>query len=182
MEEVEEPGITGVSPSEDYEQRENQWDQAWPGSSQSQSVHPADEIDNLDEETGYPDSVGTTDPIEASRDAEPYMPPTDPPVLPGGTEGIHTETGFGISPDEEAERDAPFRNDADLEEEATLILRGDSLTSRFNLAATAEDGVVTIRGRVTDLDDAEHALSVVGEIRGIVDVVDEMTIDPNLEA
>src|SRR5437588_552129 len=113
MEDVGEDQEGGVSSRNDYETRENQWDEAWPGGSHEEAVHPAGEIDNLDEETGFPDVVGTTDPLEAVRDAEPYEPPIDPPVLPGGTEGIHTAVGFGTSVDEEAAREGSLRNDAD---------------------------------------------------------------------
>lgn len=178
MEDVGEDQSTEPNPSMSYEARENMWDQQWPGSESDSRGH-ADEIDNLDEETAFPDSVGTMDPIEAVRDGEPYMAPVDPPVLPGGTEAVHTATGFGTDTEEEMARQGPHPNDADLEEEALLLLRGDSLTSRYNLVTEANDGVVTVRGVVSDVDDAEHALSVVGEIPGIVDVVDEMTLDPN---
>ena len=54
------------------------------------------------------------------------------------------------------------------------------MTSHYDLIAEVNDAVITIRGAVTDLDDAEHALSIVGEMPGIADVVDELTLDPNL--
>lgn len=182
MEEVGENQSIGRDSTDDYEVRENQWDQQWPGSSQQESVHPIEEIDNLGEESGFPDVVGTRDVMEAVRDAEPYMAPTDPPILPGGTEAIHTATGFGTSPEEETARQGPFKNDADLQDEALLMLRQDSLTSHYTLIPHVVDGVITIRGTVSDLDDAEHAASIVGEIDGVVDVVDEMQIDPDVEA
>jgi hypothetical protein len=172
----------GTDSSTDYEERENLWDQQWPGDSEAEQVHTVTDIDNLDEELPFPDVVGTRDALESVRDAEAYMPPTDPPVLPGGREAIHTATGFGTSPDEEVSRDAPFASDADLEEEALVLLREDSLTSRYDLIPTVDSGVVTIRGVVSDLDDAEHALSIVGEIQGVVDVVDDMTLDPDVRA
>jgi len=178
MTNVGEDQPTGRDSSMDYEARENLWDQQWPGVETGSRAHE-NEIDDLDEETGFPDSVGTMDPIEATRDAEPYMAPVDPPVLPGGREAIHTATGFGTSAEEEMAGGVPYAKDADIEEEALLLLRQDSLTSRYNLMAQANDGVVTIRGIVADVDDAEHALSIVGEIPGLVDVVDEMTLDPN---
>jgi hypothetical protein len=164
--------------SDDYEARENLWDEQWPGGDGAEVVHIAAEPDNLDEELPFPDVVGTRDSIEAVRDAEPYVPPTDPPVLPGGREGITMATGFGTSPDEEAAEDEPLRNDLDIEDEVTLLLRQDSLTSRYNLGADVDNGVVHIRGRVASIDDAEHALSIVGELPGLVDIVDDMTIDP----
>jgi hypothetical protein len=166
-----------ADPTTDYEVAESQWDEQWPGT--GEDAQPQ-QIDNLDEVTGFPDAVGTPDVIETVRDAEPYMAPVDPPVLPGGAEAIHTGVGFGTSTEEEMGRGGPYVNDADLEEEATLLLRQDSLTSHYDLVAEANDGVITIRGLVSDLDDAEHALAIIGEMQGIDDVVDEMTIDPDL--
>jgi hypothetical protein len=49
-----------------------------------------------------------TDVAEDSVDeAEPYYPPTDPPVLPGVEEGAVMATGLGASPEE-----PPFRGDS----------------------------------------------------------------------
>lgn len=170
----------GKDSSNDYEARENLWDQQWPGTGTAETVHSREAIDDIDEVSGFPESVGTGDILEPIRDGEPYMPPIDPPVLPGGPEGIHTAVGFGTSVEDEAEREGPYTQDADLEEAATLMLRQDSLTSHYDLRPAVEDGVVTIRGRVSDVQDAEHAQAIVGGITGVVDVVDEMTIDPNV--
>jgi hypothetical protein len=180
MEEVGEDQQIGQDSSNDYEARENLWDQQWPGDSERETVHASRAIDDLDEMSGFPDAVGTRDPLEAARDAEPYIPPIDPPVLPGGTEGIHTATGFGTDVEEETSRGEPYMRDGDLQDEALLLLRQDSLASHWTIQPDVEDGVVTLTGTVPTVDDAEYIQSIVGEIRGVVDVVDEMTINPDV--
>jgi osmotically-inducible protein OsmY len=130
--------------------------------------------------SGFPEAVGTRDPLEAVRDAEPYIAPIDPPVLPGGAEAIHTAAGFGTDVEEETSRGEPYENDGDLQDEILLLLREDSLASHWTIEPTVEDGVVTLRGTVPTVDDAEYIQSIIGEVRGVVDVEDEMTIDPNV--
>jgi BON domain len=166
--------------SNNYAARENLWDEAWPTTEQSEDAEPVVglEPDNIDEELPFPDVAGTRDTIEAVRDAEPYVPATDPPVLPGGREAIHVATGFGTSPEEEAIRDVPLENDADIEDEVRLILQQDSLASKYPLDVGVDSGVVRVTGSVPSIEDAEHVISVVGELPGVVDVVDDTTIVP----
>jgi hypothetical protein len=180
MENVGEEQSLGEDSSNDYEARENLWDQQWPGDSERETVHPTREIDDENEMSGFPEAVGTRDPLEAVRDAEPYIAPIDPPVLPGGAEAIHTAAGFGTDVEEETSRGEPYENDGDLQDEILLLLREDSLASHWTIEPTVEDGVVTLRGTVPTVDDAEYIQSIIGEVRGVVDVEDEMTIDPNV--
>jgi hypothetical protein len=180
MEDVGEEQSLGEDSSDDYEARENLWDQQWPGDSEAERVHPTEEIGDEDEMSGFPDAVGTRDPMESVRDAEPYIPPIDPPVLPGGAEAIHTATGFGTDVEEETSRGTPYEHDADLEEEVLLLLRQDSLASHWTVQPTVVDGVVTLKGTVPTVQDAEYIQSIVGEIRGVQDVEDEMTVNPDV--
>jgi len=164
-----------------YTQRENQWDQQWPSAGgESQADHPVTELDNLDEELPFPDEVGTPDAIEAVRDAEPYMPPVDPPVLPGGAEGIHMATGFGVDVEEENFSEPLPRGDEDIHDLALLTLRQDSLTSRYPLGVEVDGGVVRLYGQVPSVEDAEHAQWILGELAGVVDVIDETTVVPTM--
>lgn len=167
---------------ETYVERENQWDQQWPSSDAEQrSIHdPTMELDGSDEESPFPEVVGTTDVIEAVRDAEPYTPALDPPTLPGGTEGIHVATGFGLSPDEEAAELPIVRGDEDIHDQTVLALSQDSLASQYVWDVQVDQGVVHLRGGVPSVDDAEHAASLVGNLPGVVEVVDETTLDPAL--
>lgn len=163
--------------NESYRDREDMWDEAWPQSG-STGGHAEEESDTLDEGLPYPETVGTTDALESVRDGEPYTPAVDPPVLPGGREGIDMATGFGLSPDEEAADDPLPRGDEDVLEEVLLLLRQDSVTSTYNLTASVQNGVVTIRGLIGSIDEAEHASFIVSELPGVVDVDDETTLEP----
>jgi BON domain len=166
--------------TQSYTSRENLWDEQWPEEDLDESGHEH-EIDELDERTAFPAEVGTNDPIQAIRDAEPYDPPSDPPVLPGGKYGVHVATGFGLSAEEEAFRDNETRDDEDIREEVVLTLHDDSLTSKYPLHVAVVNGVVRLTGRVPSEDDAEYAENLVSNVPGVVDVDEATTIDPNLE-
>jgi hypothetical protein len=163
-----------------YNSREHQWDDAWPSGGDGPGDHPADELDLEDEVMPFPEVSGTHDAEEAVRDAEPYVPPTDPPVLPGGYEGVHVATGFGLSPEEEAADGGEPRGDYDLQELALVTLQQDSLTSHYELVPRVRNGVIHLTGRVPSFDDAEHAMSILDELPGVVEVVDDTTLDPTL--
>lgn len=165
--------------TQDYTARENLWDQQWPTTGEEGGEHSGLEPDSLDEMSAFPDVVGTSDVIEAVRDAEPYMPPVDPPVLAGGDEGIHTATGFGTDVEEEMYHEPLPHGDEDIRDEALLTLHQDSLTSRYPLDVDVNQGVVTLRGRVPSFDDAEYASTLLGNLPGVVDVVDQTDLDPN---
>jgi hypothetical protein len=162
--------------SQSYREREDMWDEAWPASTSHQ--HPDQEPDIHDEEEPFPGVVGTSDPLAAARDSEPYTPPVDPPVLPGGRDGIDVATGFGFSPEEEAAADPSPRGDEDVLDEVLLTLRQDSITSTYNLEADVDRGVVTIRGEIGSLEEIDHATAVVSGLPGVVEVVDETTLSP----
>lgn len=167
--------------TESYIDRENQWDEQWPTSeAQIRNPHAGEEPDADDLETPFPGVVGTTDVLEAVRDAEPYMAPEDPPVVPGGAEGIEIATGFGMGVEEEGETDALLRGDEDIRDEVMLALRQDSLSSQYTWSVNVVHGVVRLRGAVPSIDDAEHAMSVIGELPGVVDVVDDTVVDVSL--
>lgn len=163
---------------ERYTARENVWDEAWPETGHHAGDHPPTEADTADELAPFPEVAGTSDSMESVRDAEPYMAPTDPPVLPGGPEGIHVGVGFGTSSEEEAAGDRQPRGDEDIHDESLRALKNDSLTSRYPLEVDVRQGVVRLKGQVQSIEDAEHAASIVGNLPGVVDVVDETTLEP----
>lgn len=165
--------------SDNYEERENLWDEQWPASPEERAMHPVDEPGNLDEELPFPETVGTTDVIVSVRDQEPYMPPTDPPVLPGGREAIHMATGFGVSPEEETALEPLPRGDEDIRDEALLILRQDSDTSTLPLDVEVDEGVIRLVGAVPSAMDGERAADLLSYVPGVVEVVDDTEINPD---
>jgi hypothetical protein len=166
--------------TQSYESREKLWDEQWPEDGTESSAHES-ETDDEGELTAYPGTVGTSDPIRSARDAEPYDPPTDPPVLPGGQYGIHVATGFGESALEEATEDDDTRDDEDIRRELALTLEHDSLTSKYPLHVAVVNGVVRLTGRIPSADDAEYTQTLLSNVPGVVDVVDDTTIDSNVE-
>lgn len=162
---------------EEHASRENMWDQQWPSPTTETSHHGVDELDTGDELSPYPDSVGTSEVIESVRDAEPYTPPIDPPVLPGGRDGIHVATGFGTSAEEVSVLEDVPRGDEDLREEVMMVLSQDSLTSQYRLQVAVRNGIVHLVGPVTSTEDAEYAATMVDNLPGVVDVVDDTTLE-----
>ncbi len=119
----------------------------------------------------------TDDPLVAADYAEPYIAPTDPPVVPGGRDTIEVAQGFaGTS--EGAEERAGTPGDDEITERVRDLLRTDAATSALNnLHVHTVDGVVYLRGRVQSLDDTDLAAEIASRIPGVVDVVDEMTVE-----
>jgi hypothetical protein len=161
-----------------YIENENLWDQAWPADyTDPQGEHADDEPDTSDEMSPFPEAVGTTDEIESVRDAEPYNPPVDPPVLPGGREGIHVATGFGYSAEDEVANKMAPRGDEDIREESLLILRQDSLASQLPLGVEVEQGIVRLYGEVQTIDEADYVISALDQLEGVEEVIDDTTLE-----
>ena len=119
----------------------------------------------------------TDDPLVAADYAEPYIAPTDPPVVPGGRDTIEVAQGFaGTSEGSEERAGAP--GDDEITERVRDLLGSDAATSTLNLHVYTVDGVVYLRGRVQSLDDTDLAAEIASRIPGVVDVVDEMTVEP----
>jgi hyperosmotically inducible periplasmic protein len=118
----------------------------------------------------------TDDPMVAADSAEPYVPPTDPPVVPkGGPDNIEVADGFA-STSEGAEERAGVPGDAEITERVKDLLRTDAGTSTLDLDVETIDGVVYLRGTVPSLEDTDLAAEVAARVPGVVDVVDEMTV------
>ncbi len=124
----------------------------------------------------------TDEPWVASEEGLTYVPPTDPPVVPGGPEGAQIASGFGSSSLDEP-YDADHTSDAlpgddDVTSRVRAALRADAATSGFadTLRISISDGVVTLRGAVDDLDDGDNAASVAEYVAGVVEVIDDLTI------
>ena len=126
---------------------------------------------------GDPDEMtdSTSDPMVASDEAEPYLAPIDPPVLPGGRDNIEVAQGFASSSEGEEQRAGTPGDDA-ITERVSHLLRGDAATTALELAVETIDGVVYLRGTVQSLDDTDMAAEVAGRVPGVVEVVDEMTV------
>src|SRR5215207_5026812 len=120
----------------------------------------------------------TDDPMEAVEEGFTYVPPIDPPIVPGGDDNAEIASGLGISaldePYDEDHHDDFITTDDEVRARVREALRADSSTSQYDgkIAIAAHDGVVTLRGIVDDLVDSDNLLSVAEYVDGVDEVVD----------
>jgi hypothetical protein len=130
-----------------------------------------------------PDEDITTDPLKATEDGYPYVPPTDPPVVPsdepGGAEvaaGFVTEME-GSPPDEE---DLPLRveaGDLELENHVYTALRDNSETQDLtNIKVKVRNGVVYLAGTVEIEDDIPLVDDIVSDLAGVSQVHNRLRV------
>lgn len=138
-------------------------------------------LDSL--EPDLSEDLGTTDAMEASEEGEPWFPPTDPVIVPQGNDdgGARVLGGLGPANDEEFragddEAEAAIVPDDELRLDVLEALATDALTSSLQIQVLAANGVVTLRGTVEHLLDAESAESVAGRVPGVLDVREELQI------
>ena len=133
------------------------------------------------EEPDFMDSPGTVDVIEAVEEAEPYFPPTDPPLTTRPLTNAAMRGGFATGALEEPEEpeEEPRRVRSGDDEIAARVKRAlllDAYTTDMNINVTVEDGVVYLSGQVRSLEDVEMAESVAGNVEGVEEVEEELEI------
>lgn len=123
---------------------------------------------------------GTDDPMEAAAEAIPYMAPTDPVVRPiDGPQELEIVGGFAST-----SMDDPLggmevnalRPDEAILADVVRELREDASTIDLAIRVIVAHGVVTLRGEVPNLDDAENAESVAGRVPGVAEVREELRV------
>lgn len=131
------------------------------------------------------DATGVgNDQLVAADGAEPYFPPTDPPVVPGEPDNADVVQGFAPTSDWTDDGRAPGAGDITGADDDTLAdrvmrrLRGDAATSTLEgIAVEARDGVVYLRGTVQGLDDGDLAVDVASRVPGVREVVDATSVE-----
>jgi hypothetical protein len=125
----------------------------------------------------------TDDPMEAIEEGFTYVPPTDPPTVPSDNyDGAEVASGFGGSSLEEPydanHHDEFAPDDDEMTTRVREALLADSSTTAYahRIAIAVRNNIVTIRGVVDDLTDAENLQAVAGYVAGVEDVVDETTV------
>jgi len=125
----------------------------------------------------------TDDPMEAVEEGFTYVPPIDPPIVPGGGyENADIASGLGLSaldePYDEDHHTNFLSDDDEISARVREALRADSSTSQYagKIAITARDGVVILRGVVADLVDSDNLLAVAEYVDGVDEVVDELRV------
>ncbi len=128
-------------------------------------------------------TIGTTSTAEATDEAEPYFPPTDPPVrrAPREVEGIEVVGSFaGTSLEapidlEQLPRSLLTGDDA-IARQVRLALAEDAATADLPIHVTVRNGIVHLRGVVPSLVDAELAEEVAWRVPNVRDVQEELEV------
>jgi hypothetical protein len=124
----------------------------------------------------------TDDPMEAVEEGYTYVPPIDPPTIPGGDDNAEIASGLGVSALDEpydADHHGSFLSDDDeVSARVREALRADSSTNQYadRIAIATRRGIVTLRGVVDDLTDSDNLLAVAEYVDGVDEVVDELRV------
>lgn len=125
----------------------------------------------------------TDDAFTASDEGMTYVPPIDPPTVPSNSlEDAEIASGFGVSAlDEPYDEDGAssfLHADDQIKALVRSAIRADSMTTAYadHIEIDVEEGIVTLRGEVTDLDDSDSLLAVAEYVEGVVEVVDELRV------
>jgi hypothetical protein len=125
-------------------------------------------------ETGNPDV--------AAEEGEVWVPPTDPPVVPGDEAQPVVAAGFGTTSGVEP-FDADHHGDSVVPEDERTervleALRSDASTSFLadRLSVDTDGGLVLITGEVDDLDDEDNVVAVASTAAGVTEVVSRIRV------
>jgi hypothetical protein len=128
-------------------------------------------------------SEETDDPMEAVEEGFTYVPPIDPPTVPGaGLQNAEVASGLGTSaldePYDEDHHGSFLNADDEVAGRVREALRADSSTTSYvnRIAIEARDGIVTLRGIVDDLVDGDNIIAVAEYVDGVEEVVDELRV------
>jgi hypothetical protein len=151
-----------------------------PGTSDAEALEPGDfsDQDILTNPMGGSGPSGTQDELDAdiAEGEESVMPPIDPPR---DREGEFLG-GFQTSAmdDKELVRSeiVPGPADEGLAEAVRQELLQDAATTALQIDVQVTDGIVTLRGIVDDLLDADNAADVASRVPGVLEVHDELEV------
>ncbi|HJZ49261.1 MAG TPA: BON domain-containing protein [Roseiflexaceae bacterium] len=124
----------------------------------------------------------TDDAMEAIEEGFTYIPPVDPPVIPGGYDNAEVASGLGVSaldePYDENHHSTFSSADDEMSARVREALRADSVTNQYadRIQIETVGGVVTLRGEVADLVDSDNLLAVAEYVDGVEEVVDELRV------
>lgn len=147
---------------------------------------PLDEIDRLDLLTELElRAEETSDAMEAVEEGFAYVPPIDPPTVPGRA-GSHANaeigSGMGLSaldePYDENHHGSFLPDDDEIAARVRDALRADSSTWFYadRIGIMIRGGVVTLYGLVDDLIDSDNLVAVADYVAGVVEVVDRLRV------
>jgi hypothetical protein len=125
----------------------------------------------------------TDDPLEATEEGLTYVPPVDPPVVPGEDGEPEVAAGFGDSalaePYDADHHGQLLPTDDEMSDRVREAIRAESATSEYADAVEVETagGVVRLRGVVVDLVDEENLVAAADRVSGVSEVIDELEVE-----
>jgi BON domain len=127
----------------------------------------------------------TAEPLVASDEGSTYVPPIDPPVIPGSAgspANAVIASGLGVSaldePYDEWHHSSFLPDDDEVTARVRDALRADSSTWQYadTVLIETRDGQVILRGLVDDLIDNDNLLAVASDVAGVTEVVDALRV------
>ena len=130
-----------------------------------------DEGDLIDE----PATGETEDPLVASQEGVPWVPPSERVVRPATADEEGADIAGAATTDEEQ---LEFENG---EEEPLLVraleaLRSSDVTAGDRIQVDAAGSTIWVRGQVESIEVADEILGILGDLPGVTEVVDELDI------
>jgi hypothetical protein len=143
------------------------------------ALDPAERLDGLAIDGLREDE--TEDWGVASQEGIPWVPPTDPPIVPDrdALDGVSVAAGLGVSADADPydldHRESEDLEGLDLNERIRAAIQADAATA--DLVDDVIIGTIgsraVLRGTVLTVEDGDALVEVVGRVAGIDEVVDE---------
>ena len=127
-------------------------------------------------------NIGAQTAMEAAEEGEPWFPPTDPVLTPAANDDGAMDIVGGLAPanDEQfragVDDEQGVATDDELTDAVRQALLSDGNTSGMDVQVLVANGIVTLRGNVDHLDDAEAAQAVAGMVPGVIDVQEELQV------
>lgn len=132
---------------------------------------------------GEPRTGTTDDYLVAREEGVPYTPPTDRVLSDARAESGTDVAGTAPTDAGELERedgvqrpDGILPRDDELQADVVERLRASDLVAGDRLRIAATGSTVVVRGEVESVDVLEEILGIVGDVPGVQDVVDEVTV------
>ena len=131
-----------------------------------------------------PPTGDTDDPLVAIEEGVPYVPPSDRVLSDVRVDEAGPDVaGTAPSDAEELGReesiqtdDGSLPRDGELQMDVVEALRASEIAADERLSILVDGDTVTVRGEVESVDILDEILGIVGEVRGVGEVVDEVRV------
>ena len=141
---------------------------------------PSEDEGDLIEEPGEGE---TDDPMVATEEGVPYLPPTDRVLSEvRRSEASADAAGSAADDEEELELDSDSGQEPDMPRDEALqaaaleALRRSDVTAGDRIQVDAAGSTIWVRGSVESIDVSDQILGILGDLPGVDEVVDELEV------